>query len=82
MISKDDLSNPAILDEWLRLPVEVRAKLRARMQEAGARNSKMDKERLVQIVMSALSNLSAADREQVLKDALKQVRAKKTGGKK
>jgi len=32
--------------------------------------------------MSALSNLSAADREQVLKDALKQVRAKKTGGKK
>lgn len=55
---------------------------RLRMSEAGARNSKKDKERLVQIVMSALSNLSMAEREQVLKDALKEIRAKKSGGKK
>lgn len=62
--------------------MSLKAKVKAAMSEAGARNSKKDKDRLVQIVMSALSNLSMADREQVLKDALKEIRAKKSGGKK
>lgn len=64
--------------------MSLNAKVRKAMTEAGARNSKKDRERLVQIVMSALSNMSLADREMVLKDAIKQIRAKKkkAGGKK
>lgn len=53
-------------------------RMRVHMQEAGARNRKGDRERLVQIVVAAFDNMAATDQQDVLKALRK--KAKKTGG--